>query len=164
MITSLQIREAQDHDTFAMAQIYNEYVGKTTMDLEAKSEEYFARFLESKSEREACYVAELEKKIVGYSLIKQYSDRQGYRLTAETSTYLNSDYLRRGYGRLIKQHALEACKSMGIQHIVAKIWTSNQESIAFHESMGYTIVGVQNRIGFVDGQWQDVTIMQYLVD
>ena len=164
MSASLHIREAQGHDTSAIADIYNEYVGNGTMDLDPKSAEYFNTFLESKSVREACYVAELEGNIIGYSIIKQYSDREGYRLTAETSTYLNSNYVRRGFGRLIKSHMLEVCKTLGIKHIVAKIWTSNQSSIAFHESLGYTTVGVQNRIGFVDGQWQDVTIMQYLVD
>lgn len=164
MTTSLHIREAQSHDTSAIASIYNEYVGNGTMDLDPKSAEYFNDFLESKSEREACCVAEFEGKVVGYSIIKQYSEREGYSLAAETSTYLNSNYLRMGFGSLIKNYMLKLCKNLGIKHIVAKIWTSNQSSISFHESLGYTIVGVQNRIGFVNGQWQDVTIMQYLVD
>lgn len=164
MKASLHIREAHENDVDAIAKIYNEYVGKATMDLQPKSGDYFKLFLQSKAESEACFVAELDGLIIAYSIIKQYSDREGYRHAAETSTYMDSHYVRRGFGRLIKSHVLKVCKTLGIKHVVAKIWTTNQSSIAFHESMGYTIVGVQNQIGFVDGQWQDVTIMQYLVD
>lgn len=164
MNASLQIREATTQDCHHVAAIYNNYVGKATMDLKPKSGNYFESFLKTKSKQEVIYIAHLSDTIVGYSIIKKYSDREGYRFTAETSTYLAPEHLRKGYGKIIKKHVLDECKARGLKHIVAKIWSSNKSSIDFHESIGYSIVGNQQQIGFVDGQWQDVTIMQYIVD
>lgn len=163
MTSSLHIREAIIQDCHALAVIYNNYVGKTTMELTPKTGLYFETFLNTKSKQEVIYVGEIANRIVGYSIIKKYSDREGYRFAAETSTYLAPDQLRKGYGRAMKEHMLEMCKVLGLKHIVAKIWTSNQSSIDFHKSIGYTIVGNQQQIGFVNNKWQDVTIMQYII-
>jgi len=33
-----------------------------------------------------------------------------------------------------------------------------------HEKFGFTVVGTQREVGFVDETWVDVTIMQCLLD
>ena len=46
---------------------------------------------------------------------------------------------------------------------MAKILTSNQESIEFHKMFGFSLVGIQKEIGFYRGQWFDVAIMQLIL-
>jgi len=63
----------------------------------------------------------------------------------------------------MKKWIIEKCKELGYHHLVAKIFASNKASIEYNRKLGYEIVGTQNKIGFVDGEWQDVTIMQLLI-
>jgi len=90
------------------------------------------------------------------------SDRTGYRTTCETAVYLTAAELGKGYGTLLKKHLMQVCKDLNYRHLVAKILGGNKASIAYNERLGYTIVGIQKEVGFRDGQWQDVVIMQYL--
>ena len=157
------VRVADKASTAAIADIYNQYVGKTTMDLEDKSVDYFQTFISHKGIRENLYIAEVERVVVGYGIIKQYSDRKGYQFAAETSTYLDSAFTGRGIGSKLKEYIIGQAKAMGLKHLVAKIWATNLGSIQFHELHGYTVVGTQKQIGFVDGEWKDVTIMECIV-
>lgn len=54
------------------------------------------------------------------------------------------------------------CRELNYHHLVAKIFAVNETSIKYNERLGYTIVGQQKEIGWKDGQWTDVVIMQYL--
>lgn len=160
---SCTFREADQPSATAIADIYNQYVGKTTMDLEDKSAAYFQAFILRKGKRENLYIAEVDDNVVGYGIIKQYSDREGYQFAAETSIYLDATYTGKGIGSKLQQHVIEQAKALGLKHLVAKIWASNLGSISFHEKHGYTIVGTQKQIGFVNGEWKDVTIMGRLL-
>lgn len=157
------IKEATKKDAHEIAQIYNHYLGKGTMDLQTKTGEYFYTIIDSDNKREKLFVTIYDDTIVGYGIIKKYSDREGYKLTAETSIYFDKNHIGKGYGKLMQAHLLQEAVGLDYRHLVVKIWSSNTGSIKFHESFGYTIVGQQNKIGFVNGEWQDVTIMQYLV-
>ena len=156
-------READHNSAAAIASIYNQYVGRTTMDLEDKKADYFQTFILRKCDKEKLYIAEVEQQVAGYGIIKQYSDRLGYQYTAETSTYLDESYTGKGIGSQLQQHLISEAKKLGLRHLVAKIWASNLGSIAFHERHGYQIVGTQRQIGFVNGEWKDVTIMECLL-
>jgi len=157
------IKEATKEDSNKIAQIYNHYLGNGTMDLESKSGEYFYTLIDSHNSKEKLFVTVYDDIVVGYGIIKKYSDREGYRFTAETSIYFDKNHIGKGYGKLMQAHLLQEAELLDYKHLVVKIWSSNSGSIKFHKSFGYTIVGQQNKIGFVNGEWQDVTIMQYLV-
>lgn len=164
METQAFIKEATKQDADSVARIYNHYLGNGTMDLDPKEGQYFHGLIDGSNNREKLFVTIYKENIVGYGLIKQYSDRKGYQLTGETSIYYDQDFTGKGFGRVMQLHLLQHAAELDYKHLVAKIWSSNEGSIKFHESLGYTIVGQQNKIGFVNGEWQDVTIMQYLVD
>ena len=115
-------------------------------------------------ERETILVAEIDKDVVGWGIIKKYSDRPGYNLCCETSIYLKSTATKKGYGRVLQSALLEQVKTFGYHHVVAKIVASNQVSIEFHQKFGFKIVGIQQEIGFYGGRWYDMAIMQLLLD
>ena len=133
------------------------------MDVEAKKADYFQAFILRKGKKEKLYIAEVQQQIVGYGIIKQYSDQLGYQYTAETSTYLDETFTGKGIGSQLQQHLISVAKKLGLRHLVAKIWASNAGSIAFHKRHGYQIVGTQRQIGYVNGEWKDVTIMECLL-
>ena len=159
------IRHADEKDCDAIAHIYNHYVGKASMDITPKEGSYYRRWLRNRDTMESLYVAETEEEgVIGWGIIKKYSDREGYRFAGETSIFLHPSSLNKGYGRQMKEYLMERCRELGYKHLVAKIWKSNEVSINYNLKLGYSIVGVQEKIGKVDGKWIDVVIMQYVYD
>ncbi len=149
----------------AVADIYNEYIqlGNATMEESLQTAEHIKGWIEKFNERERLYVILKKEAVIGWGIIKRYSDRNGYRFTCETSIYLTSSELKKGYGTAMKKFLLEKCKALDYHHLVAKIFASNKASIQYNLNLGYTIVGQQKEIGFRNGQWLDVVIMQYIL-
>ncbi|MEM1367204.1 MAG: N-acetyltransferase family protein [Cyanobacteria bacterium P01_H01_bin.15] len=161
----LTIRSAQPWDYGVIANIYNEAIatGGITMDTEPQSPADVAGWIEKFCDRERLFVGEVAGLVVGWGVIKRYSDRPGYRVCCETSVYLTSTATGCGYGSRLQQHLLAEVESLEYRHIVVKVVTANQGSVRFHQRFGFEIVGVQKNIGFIDGVWYDVVILQYLL-
>lgn len=163
---SIKIRNYLPRDYQAIADIYNEAIlkGGITMDREPYSarriEDQVAKF----NPRETILIAERDNNVVGWGIIKQYSDRLGYRLTCETSIYLKFAETQKGYGQTLQTALLEKVKTFEYHHVVAKIMAGNQGSIKFHQKFGFELVGIQKEIGFYQSQWHDVAIMQLLIN
>jgi len=115
-------------------------------------------------DRETYLVAELASKVIGWGIIKRYSDRPGYAPCCETSVYLTYSAAGHGYGKVLQTALIEKVKHLGYHHIVAKILAANPGSVRFHERIGFETVGIQKEIGCINGIWHDVVIMQYLID
>lgn len=161
----MEFRVADITDAQTVMEIYNEHIvdGNSTMDLQPKTlteiEDWFKGFWQ----RELIVMQEDENKILGWGIIKRYSDREGYAKACETAIYLRADETRKGYGTLMKKWIIEKCRELGYHHLVAKVFSSNTASIEYNKKLGYELVGKQKEIGYVDGQWRDVTIMQLLL-
>ena len=156
-------REAQASDCKCIASIYNHYLGKSTMDLEARESEFYEAFIRSKDPREELWIGEVEGAIVGWGIIKLYSPKLGYRYTGETSVYLDSNQLRNGFGTILKKHLLQRCKILNYHNLLARIFANNQVSIDYNKKLGYRIVGQQKEAGYINGHWQDVVIMEVIL-
>ena len=146
----ITIRPANTKDYSAIAFIYNEAIacGGITMDGHFFTEEDSKKIAEKMGEREIFLVAETFTKVIGWGIIKRYSDRFGYRFCCETSIYLTCLETGKGYGTALQKVLMEKVVEYGYQHIVVKILAANQDSIRFHQRFGFEIVGIQKRIGF----------------
>lgn len=163
--TALTIRPAQSSDCGAISAIYNEAIahGGITMDGELQTADDIQALLKKLNDREALLVAEVGNSVIGWGIIKRYSDRLGYRVCCETSVYLSFSETGKGYGGQMQRSLMQRVSELGYYHIVAKILAVNQGSIRFHQKLGFKIVGTQQDIGYVGGQWHDVAILQYLL-
>ena len=168
-----RLRDADDSDAAAIAEIYNASIqsGGSTMDGQDKTENDIRSWLSAFSKRETILVFEEDdpvqpgsSKILGWGIIKRYSDRMGYRFCCETAVYLHRDQVGRGLGTRMKQALIERCRAYGYHHLVAKILTENEASIAYNLKLGYEMVGIQKEIGWKDGRWLDVAILQLILD
>jgi Sortase and related acyltransferases len=156
------IRRAEVADTEDIAAIYNHYLGISTMDLEKKTSTYYSQWMDQSDQREELWVI-AQKPLICWGIIKLYSDRVGYRRTVETSVYCHPDHRYKGWGPKMKHHLIARCKALGYHHIIARIQSDNEASINYNLKLGYEVVGRQKEIGYVDGKWKDVTILQYLI-
>ena len=157
----LVVRDATLADAGFIADVYNHYVrhGGATMDTVERSVGEQQLRLASMGSREAALIAELDGVSVGFTTIRNYSDRGGYAPACETSTYLHVDARGRGVGTALKRTAIARARNMGYHHMSARVMSTNLASIALNQKLGYEIVGVQRQVGFRDGRWIDITLM-----
>lgn len=162
---SIQFRRATAMDFEAIANIYNEHIqlGKSSMDESLKNPMDIDSWVNNFHEREALFVGEVDNKIVGWGIIKRYSDRTGYRFCAETAIYLWNKDIGKGYGTAFKKMLIKEAKKMDYHHLIAKIFTTNKASIAYNQKLGYELVGIQKEIGWKNNQWVDIAILQYII-
>jgi phosphinothricin acetyltransferase len=158
----LKIRPFVEEDLRAIATIYNQHIayGNSTFDGYPYSFEDLKSIVSKFNQRETILVAEKGSKVVGLGSIKRYSDRLGYRICCETSIYFDFAEIGKGYGKILQYKLLEKVREFHYHHVVAKILACNQKSIQFHQRFGFEIVGIQKEIGFNQGKWHDVVIMQ----
>ncbi len=180
----LEIRDATPDDAAAIAEIYNASIaaGGATMDQELKSAADIRAQIAAFDRRETILVLEQvdgvapegrqrdvapegrQRNTLGWGVIKKYSDRAGYRFCCETAVYLRRDLTGRGLGTRIKLAVIERCRRYGYHHLVARIQASNVASIEYNKKLGYEVVGTQRQIGYAGGRWQDIVILQLVLD
>ena len=160
------LRVATSADAAAIAAIYNESIaaGDATMDERTFTPSDVARQLASFGPGEAYVVLEREGEVLAWGRVARYSDRAGYRFTAETSVYCRRSERGRGHGARLQARLHELARAHGYHHLVAKILASNVGSVRFHERFGFTLVGVQREVGFKAGRWVDVAILQRILE
>lgn len=83
-----------------------------------------------------------------------HRSRPAYRWSIETSVYVAEP--GRGTGTALLRALLDACARAGYVSAYAGIALPGDASIALHEKLGFTAVGVFPRVGFKHGRWIDV--------
>ncbi len=160
ILTSAQIQDFSD-----IADIYNEHIQlkSSTMEERVFDTSKIQEWVEAFNDREELLILKRGQLNIGWAIIKKYSDRAGYRFACETAVYLRGNETRKGYGSFVKKALIERCKALNYHHLVAKIFAINTASIQYNLKLGYEIVGRQKEIGFKNGKWTDVVIMQYII-
>ena len=164
-LSTLSIRRVETKDHAAIAAIYSQYIqlGGVTLDGEPFTPSHVERLASSMGEREVLLVAEQVDQVIGWGLVKLYSNRIGYARCCETSIYLRPTQRGKGYGRLLQERLMDFIRKSGFHHVVAKILAGNGGSIAFHQAFGFEVIGTQKEIGYINDIWHDVVIMQCLI-
>ncbi|MGY3766286.1 N-acetyltransferase family protein [Vagococcus vulneris] len=159
----LTIREATQQDAAALVAIYAPYVLKTgiTFEYEVPSLEMFEQRIAAVQEKYPYLVAETtDHKIIGYAYASTYNGRAAYDWTAEVSVYIAESARGLGAGKQLYQ-ALESCLiQQNIINSLACITEGNDQSIRFHERLGYQFIGEFKRVGYKFNQWYDIVWMQ----
>jgi phosphinothricin acetyltransferase len=101
-------------------------------------------------------VAELEGTIAGYAYASRHRERAAYRWASDISVYVSAVYHRRGVARSLYVALLQRLADQGFRMACAGIALPNPASVALHESLGFTLIGVYRDIGFKMGRWWDV--------
>lgn len=161
----LTIRDASADDAQIIADIYNESIvaRDSTLDDEPKSVDDIRGWFAGFNERETILLLEDNGQVLGWGSIRRYTERSGYRYCCETAVYLRRALIRQGYGTLLKKALIDRCKQYGYHHLHAKIFAENVASIEYNKQFGYEVVGIQSEIGYQQGLWKDVAILQLIL-
>ena len=99
--------------------------------------------------------------ILGWAALSLVSSRHVYRGVGAVSIYVAPEHTRRGVGRTLLDGLIESAEQEGFWTVEAGIFPENTASVALHESCGFTLVGVRERVGQMpDGRWRDVALYE----
>lgn len=159
------IRLANLADAAAIAEILNESIlaQDANMILAPVSALEMAAELNKMPARTGYYVLEDAHQVLGWGVLKMWSPRGGYARTCESSVYVRRNQTGKGYGKTLIAYGLAQARTWQYHHVVARIWAANTTSIAVHEKFGYTLVGIQKEVGWMQNHWVDVAILQCLL-
>lgn len=104
-----------------------------------------------------------QNKIIGFAFMRPYHPMKVFQRTAEVTYFLLPEFTRQGIGKKIMEFFVQEAKKINIDTLLAHISSFNQQSIAFHEKMGFSQCGCFRRIGRKFGNDFDVVWMQKML-
>jgi L-amino acid N-acyltransferase YncA len=105
-------------------------------------------------------VARVDGQVVGWSALATVSDRCAYAGVAEDSIYIAPEAQGQGIGRALLTAIVASAEQAGIWTVQTGIFPENQPSIRLHETCGFRLVGVRERLGRLRDRWRDVLLME----
>ena len=155
---AISIRPATAADAPAVQSIYAPIVERTAISFEdtPPTTAEMARRIADYSATHVFLVAERGGRIAGYAYGSAHRARAAYRHSTEVSAYVAEDARRMGVGRALYLALLATLQEKGFHAAFAGIALPNPGSIALHQAVGFTPVGVFHHVGFKFGTWHDV--------
>lgn len=159
------IRAATTADAAAIQAIYAPVVEHTAISFEETppSVAEMAARVEATMQDYPYLVAELDGAVAGYAYASQHRTRAAYRTSVDVTVYIAEGARRSGVGRALYGKLLPALAERGFHAAFAGIALPNEGSIALHENMGFTPLGIYHEVGRKFGNWHDVGWWQRLL-
>ena len=159
------IRALSNDDIPAVTAIYGHHVQTSTASFETVApsvEEMTARFTQMHSANFPILVAiDANDKVMGYAYAGPHKPRAAYSHTVEDSIYIHPDYMGLGIGRALLTAIIDQAQLRGYKQMMAVIGGSdNHGSVKLHASLGFTHIGIAQKIGFKFNKFVDVVFMQ----
>lgn len=96
----------------------------------------------------------------GYVYAGRYKERAAYQWSAEVTVYIREDARGQGVGKRLYGELFRLLREQGYCQAFAGITQPNAGSVALHESLGFTKVGVFHNAGYKHGAWHGVGYWQ----
>jgi L-amino acid N-acyltransferase YncA len=156
------VRPARLDDAPALARIYNDGIAgrEATFETRPRTASEVAAWLEDSL---PLLVAEREGAVAGFARLTSYSDRCVYEGIAEYGIYLDPAARGLGLGTVLLNALAAAAEEAGIHKLTAKLFVSNEASLALARRCGFREVGIHQRHGRLDGEWRDVLVVERLL-
>ncbi|MCQ2555039.1 MAG: N-acetyltransferase family protein [Clostridia bacterium] len=159
-------------DTEDLLKIYAPYVTDTaiTFEYDVPSFEEFKGRIEDISSKYPYIKAVQDGKTVGYAYATAFKGRRAYDWSVETTIYMDMNEKRKGVGRLLYNELEKLLKGMGVINMNACIALPKVEdryltndSVKYHERMGFTEVGVFHSCAYKFDTWYDMIWMEKMI-
>lgn len=172
LFKDIKIRPVELSDTNSLLDIYRPYVENTaiTFEYEPPSSVDFENRIKTIKSKYPYIAAERKGSIIGYAYTSSFHVRKAYEWSAEMSIYLADEGKGFGLGRKMYEILENISKKQGITNLYACIAVTKHEdeyltnnSMKFHEHMGYKMVGRFTKCGYKFGRWYDMVWMEKII-
>lgn len=152
------IRLAKPTDAAAILDIYAPYISYTSLTFETEVPPIvdFAKRISSYLENWPWLVYEKNDLVIGYAYASRYRERTAYQWSVECSVYIHPDHHRKGVAKVLYTNLFTILKMQGFTTVYAVINLPNDQSVAFHENMGFKYFATYEKVGYKLGKWKNV--------
>lgn len=163
MVPEFQIALIEESDYAACLDIYAPYIRDTviTFEYEVPTLQEFSERIRSITKTYPWLVCRYDGKVVGYAYASQYRGRIAYQWSVESAVYIHPDFHRKGIARRLYKTLLDILRLQGFLTVYAIVGYPNEQSVGFHESMGFKSFAVFKKSGYKHGKWRDTLWLQY---
>ena len=169
---NMSIRTVRPEDAKNLLDIYAYYVEETAISFETEvpSVEEFKIRIEEILKSYPYIVACDNDELLGYAYLHPFVGRKAYELSAETTIYLNPVKKKMGIGKKLYSVLEEVAKAQNITNLYSCIGYVdvedeylNNNSVEFHEHMGYRMVGKFENCGHKFDRWYHMVWMEKII-
>ncbi|MEM8894524.1 MAG: N-acetyltransferase family protein [Bacteroidota bacterium] len=158
MKKNLHIRSMLPSDWYSVRTIYEEGIatGVATFESDIPSWEVW----DGEHLDHSRYVAVQDDRVMGWVSLAPVSGRCAYKGVAEISIYITESAKGTGIAAALIQKVIQSSEDQGIWTLFAAMTATNEASIRFHEKNGFRRIGYREKIGKLNGEWQDTVIFE----
>ena len=165
----LTFRTLEIKDVHRILEIYNFHIKNGLANFEEESIKYtfFLNFTKNILKSNLPFIVCVENKLLlGFSYLRKFREKSGYRYTFEDSVYVHNNFIGKGIGYSLLKHLVKASsKNSKVRNIIAIIGGKNAEaSIRIHQKNGFNMIGTLKKVGFKKNQWLDSVYMQKILN
>jgi L-amino acid N-acyltransferase YncA len=158
------IRPARPDDAETLAAIYNQGIEDRQATFQTRLHDPGELELKTEQRGGQLIVAERDGAIVGWAGWSGYDDPADYYAgIAECAVYVARKTRGQGVGAELLEGLADEARRFGIHKLVAKVFTSNEPSLALFRGSGFREVGTHLRHGNLEGEWKDVVVLERLL-
>jgi phosphinothricin acetyltransferase len=146
-------------DAVRVAEIYRPYVEDTTISFEEiapDATEVAARMTHVLELAPWLVAEDIDGRVIGYAYAGRHRDRAGYRWSVDLTAYVDPEWRGRGVGKALYGELVPTLRRQRFVNAYAGIGLPNDASMALHRSIGMSLIGVYERVGWKLGSWVDV--------
>jgi len=147
------------HDAERVADIYRPYVEGSTISFEEVAPtavEMAARIALVLELAPWLVAVDENRRVIGYAYASRHRERAGYRWSVDLTAYVDPEWRGRGVGTALYGELVPTLRRQRFVNAYAGIGLPNPASVGLHESIGMSLVGVYEKVGWKLGQWVDV--------
>lgn len=153
----MNLRFATETDVPALLAIYAHYIPTAiTFEYELPGVAEFAQRVSSVSEVYPYLVAIEDGTPLGYAYAHRIAERAAYGWGAELSIYLHPDATGKRTGTRLYQALIELLRLQGVRTVYGLVASPNPASERLHTSLGFRLMGVQQKAGYKNSRWIDL--------
>jgi phosphinothricin acetyltransferase len=158
----MQIRNATEADIDGILTVWNWLIRETLVtfrDVEHTPESLHEVLQTTRAADRPFLVVETDK-IVGFATYSQFRASPGYRHTMEHSIALLPDAWGQGIGRALMAQIFDHARARGVHSLFAGVSGANPAGVPFHARLGFEEIGRLPEVGYKNGEWLDLVLMQ----
>ncbi len=169
---SIEIRPVTTADTDELLEIYRPYVTETaiTFEYDVPSADEFRTRIENILKKYPYLAAVKNNEVIGYAYAGTFKTRAAYAYNVEVTIYIKKEHRRSGVGKILYAELERLLKKQGITNLYACIACTETEdeyltndSIKFHQRMGYRLIGTFKQCGYKYNRWYDMVWMEKII-
>ena len=163
----LQIRPAREDDAAALCEIFNEAVQDRleTFDADPRAVEDQRQVIAAAEQdpKHPILAADVRNWIAGWVGLAPYDNRIALDDIGEVFIYVRRSFRSYGVGRQLMRAIQEAAGKLGYRKLIGRILTTNQDGLLLCRATGWREVGRHSAHVRLNGGFQDVMIVEYLI-